>query len=92
MRRAPQVGRAFPGQGSELTPGPAGTGIRRNVRRVPAAGIRYQIPGGPDIDPPMPALLLRAPWRRPADATPLGPDSPLPGGITMVKKGSCCAR
>lgn len=82
------VGRAFPGQGSETFPGTLNTRTRRNVRTTRAAGITYQIPTGQDIDPPMPALRLPAPWRSPSDARRT---AALPGGMP-TKKGCCGAR
>jgi hypothetical protein len=88
-----RVGRAFPGQGSETFPGTLNTTTGRNVRRTRAAGITYQIPAGQDIDPPMPALRLRAPWRPAPDATPVrSPAAALPGGIPVARKRCCGGR
>lgn len=83
------VGRAFPGQGDQSFPGTLNTRTRRNVRVAAAAGITEAIQLGQDIDPPMPALNLRAPWRRASDAVPVTVTSggELPGGIPTKKRG-----
>lgn len=89
-----RVGRAFPGQGGETFPGTLNTTTRRNVRVAKAAGITDAIPMGQDIDPPMPALRLHAPWRQASDALPVTVTATgaLPGGIPTTKKGCCGAR
>jgi hypothetical protein len=86
------VGRAFPGQGSETFPGTLNTRTGRNVRIAKAAGITYAIQPGQDIDPPMPALQLHAPWRQASDALPVtvAATGALAGGIPTTSKKGCC--
>jgi hypothetical protein len=76
------VGRAFPGEGSERNAAELGTRTRRNVRVRPEPRIRDRIQMHQDIDPPMTALLLRAPWKRPKDVGPLAraADTTMAGG------------
>jgi hypothetical protein len=75
---AADVGRSFPGEGSEGYPAERNNITPRLVRRRAEPHTPFRIQHGADIDPRMPALELGLPWRPAPDSPPARPGGPGP--------------